>query len=161
MSPSHVPAPPAPRLRVQTALIVDDEDDILQSLDTLLVSSIPNTRCLQAASAADALDILRREKVDVIISDFKMPGMDGVRFLEQAKAIAPHVPRVLLTAFPDLDVAMDAINAAGVETFLTKPLDPKRVIQVVASAMARRRAREDREKAMGRALAVKRANGGA
>jgi DNA-binding NtrC family response regulator len=144
---------PAPRTRV--VLVVDDDNDILESLVDLLTAQVPNLRCLVATSGAQALPLLERERVDLIVSDYKMPGMDGVEFLKQARARAPRVPRILLTAFADLAIAIQAINEAGVEMFFTKPLDPDRVVAVVRDSLASRRAREDRDQAIGRALGLR------
>lgn len=116
-------------------LVVDDEQDILDSLKTLLESALPGLECLIAPSGAEGLRILAKGGVDMVISDYKMPEMNGLRFLEQARAMAPHVPRLLMTAFPHLEVAIEAINEARVEVFLTKPLDPDKLLKVVAEKL--------------------------
>lgn len=135
--------PPVTRRRV---LLVDDERDILDSLKMLLENAIPEVECVTADSGAQALSMLRpsgspgntgeAQGVELIVSDFKMPGMNGLAFLEQARAIAPDVPRVMMTAFPHLEVAVAAINEARVEIFLTKPMDPDKFIQVVRDTLA-------------------------
>jgi response regulator RpfG family c-di-GMP phosphodiesterase len=142
--------------RRHTVLIVDDEDDIAQSIASLLEEAVPNVRCLTASSGSQALKTLREGDVDLILSDYRMPGMDGLEFLQRAKEAAPRVPRFLLTAYPDLSVAVRAINEAGIEQFLSKPLVPDQVTRVVEGALLARRAREDREQAMARAIARRR-----
>lgn len=73
-----------------------------------------------------------------------MPGMNGLQFLERARQVAPDVPRMIMTAFPDLDVAIEAINEARIETFFTKPLDPDKVVKGVASVLEARKLRPRR-----------------
>jgi response regulator RpfG family c-di-GMP phosphodiesterase len=139
---------------VRRVLIVDDEEDIRGSLQDLIESSVPNTRCYTAARGAEALALLDEKRVDLIVSDFKMPGMDGIEFLTKAGRAAPHVPRVLITAFPDLQVAVRAINEAGIENFFTKPLDPGEIVKVIAETLDARDQAVQRERALARALSV-------
>lgn len=138
-----------------TILVVDDEPDILSSLRDLIEASLDGTRCLTAQSGKAALDILQKDRVDIILSDYKMPGMDGLTFLQEARRLAPKVTRVLITAFPDLDVAIKAINDAGIETFFTKPLDPDKVISALQATLKTRHERESRDQALGRALGMR------
>jgi DNA-binding NtrC family response regulator len=108
------------------------------------------------------LRILGKDRVDLIVSDYKMPGMNGLEFLEKARQAAPQVPRIMMTAFPDLEIAIAAINDARIETFFTKPLDPDRILEVVRGTLAERRAKGQRDQALARALdAARRAKGGA
>jgi response regulator RpfG family c-di-GMP phosphodiesterase len=124
---------------VQTILLVDDEVDILDSLKPVLESHIEDVEVRTAESGAQALDLLRKAPVDLILSDYKMPGMNGLDFLDQASRIAPGTPRILITAFPDLDIAIRAINEAGIEHFITKPFETDRVVEQVRAALFKRR----------------------
>ncbi|WP_227979422.1 FAD-dependent oxidoreductase [Nocardia spumae] len=86
-------------------------------------------RVMRADSGASALDVLRELKlrgqpVAVLIADYRMPGMDGIQFLENAIDLHPYARRVLLTAYADTNAAIDAINVVDLDHYLLKPWDP-------------------------------------
>ena len=86
-------------------------------------------RVVRAESGADALDALREltlrgECTAAILADYRMPGMNGVEFLEQAMDIVPRARRALLTAYADTDAAIRAINVVDVDHYLLKPWEP-------------------------------------
>jgi thioredoxin reductase (NADPH) len=86
-------------------------------------------RIVRAESGADALDALREltlrgEPVAAILADYRMPGMNGVEFLEQAMDVVPRARRALLTAYADTDAAIRAINVVDVDHYLLKPWEP-------------------------------------
>jgi thioredoxin reductase (NADPH) len=88
-----------------------------------------NNRIVRAESGADALDALKQMKlrgdqVAVILADYRMPGMNGIEFLEQAMDVYPYARRVLLTAYADTNAAIDAINIVDLDYYLLKPWDP-------------------------------------
>ena len=86
-------------------------------------------RVIRAESGEQALDVLREmtlrgEPVAVIVADYRMPGMNGIEFLEQAMDLHPNARRVLLTAYADTGAAIDAINVVDLDYYLLKPWDP-------------------------------------
>ena len=91
-----------------TVLFVDDESSILSSLRRLFRPQ--GYRILLAESGAAGLEVLRKEPVDLVISDMRMPVMDGAQFLEQVRAGWPSVIRILLTGYADITSTINAIN---------------------------------------------------
>src|SRR5262249_2405861 len=86
-------------------------------------------RIVRAESGADALEALRQMKlrgdvVAVILADYRMPGMNGIEFLEEAMDVYPGARRILLTAYADTGAAIDAINVVDLDHYLLKPWDP-------------------------------------
>ncbi len=110
-----------PDNRPRTILLVDDEENILSSLKRLLRRD--GYRILAAGSGAEGLELLAKNQVDVIVSDQRMPAMTGVEFLRRVKTIHPHIVRLVLSGYTELQSITDAINEGAVYKFLTKPWD--------------------------------------
>lgn len=143
---------PPRRMRV---LVVEDEPDTLRSLQDLLEGGLPGVEVLAAASGTEALQMLERGPVDLILSDFRMANMNGLDLLVTARERAPQVTRLLMTAYPDLDLALAAINDGHVSGFYQKPIEPVALIETVRAWLADREeaARQAQERAA-RALAA-------
>jgi thioredoxin reductase (NADPH) len=113
-----------------TLLVVDDDIDVLQAVTRDLRGRYGREhRVVRASSGAEALELLgelseRGTAVALVLSDQRMPGMDGVTLLSRAKETCPGAKRVLLTAYADTDAAIAAINNSQVHFYLTKPWDP-------------------------------------
>ncbi|WP_062983398.1 FAD-dependent oxidoreductase [Nocardia anaemiae] len=120
----------APAATKPAILSVDDDPGVSRAVVRDLRRRYgADYRILRAESGADALDALREMKlrgqpVAVLIADFRMPGMDGIEFLEQAMDLHPYARRVLLTAYADTSAAIDAINVVDLDHYLLKPWDP-------------------------------------
>jgi len=105
----------------RTLLIVDDEPNILSALQRLLRRD--GYRVLTAGSAAEGFELLALNEVQVIISDQRMPHMNGTEFLSRVKEMYPDTIRLVLSGYTDLKSITDAINHGAIYKFLTKPWD--------------------------------------
>jgi len=112
-------------------LIVDDEPE---SLDLLRRTLRSRWRVLAAASGPEGLGLLAAEPVTVVVADQRMPMMSGLAFLEQAARSFPHVQRILLTAYTEVEGLIEAINRAAVFGYVTKPWHPDDLIRLVERA---------------------------
>lgn len=125
--------------REQTILLVEDEPDVLQSIVDVLQASIPRARVLHAASAEDGLRYLHSGQgsggIDVVVSDYRLPGMNGLSFLAEARRRQPQAPRLLITAYAELEVAEAAVAAAHVEAVVMKPLDVEAFVAHIQAAL--------------------------
>src|SRR5215468_10493288 len=116
---------------IRTAILtVDDDPGVSRAVARDLRRRYGGrNRIVRAESGADALEALRQMKlrgdlVAVILADYRMPGMNGIEFLERAMDIYPGARRVLLTAYADTGAAIDAINVVDLDHYLLKPWDP-------------------------------------
>ena len=123
-------------------LLVDDEPNILTSLNRLLRPEGYSIRT--AESGAHALELLAQEPADVIVSDMRMPVMDGAAFLKLAREGWPDSVRLLLTGFSNTESIISAINEGGIYMYLNKPWDDAQLLQTVRSAVARKHLVDER-----------------
>jgi thioredoxin reductase (NADPH) len=111
-------------------LSIDDDADVLRTIERDLRSQYgAEYRVMGSDSPAVALDLLkqlkvRNDNVALLLADQRMPGMDGVGFLQEATRIYPDAKRALLTAYADTNAAISAINQANINYFFLKPWDP-------------------------------------
>src|SRR5438445_7413122 len=120
--------------RRHTVLVVDDESDVVASVKDLLRLDY---KVLGTSRAAEALEIVDREPVDVVMTDQRMPGITGVELLEQVRAKNPDAMRLLFTGYADIRAVIDAINRGNVYRYITKPWDPDELQAVVRDAVER------------------------
>ena len=109
---------------IPTILLVDDEEMVLNSIKSFLAIE-GDYDVMAYTSPAKALEELARNDhhVDLVISDYLMPEMDGITFLARVKEKLPFVPRVLLTGYADKENAIKAINNVGLYQYIEKPWD--------------------------------------
>jgi serine phosphatase RsbU (regulator of sigma subunit) len=103
-------------------MIVDDEEMVTNSLASFLQLETDYS-VLTFQSPLEALQTLHQKPVDLVISDFLMPDMDGLRFLSEVKKMYPEVTRILLTGYADKENAINAINEVGLFQYVEKPWD--------------------------------------
>ena len=101
-------------------LLLDDEQDILNALKRLLRRDY-DIICF--SEGAEALSYIADNKVDIIMTDMRMPEMNGDEFLTLAKEIKPDTIRILLTGYSDIESTVNAINNGGIYTYIAKPWD--------------------------------------
>jgi two-component system sensor histidine kinase/response regulator len=115
-------------------LVVDDEVDNVDSLERLFRRKY---NVLKTTSATEALEILKKNKVTVIISDQRMPQLTGVELLAESIKIHPNAIRILLTGYTDIESVVAAINSGGIYRYVTKPWDPVDLTNAVEKAVER------------------------
>lgn len=119
----------------QTLLLLDDEDNILRALVRVLRRDGYNI--LTANTATRAFELLAENRVQVIISDQRMPEMTGTEFLRRVKDIYPDTTRMVLSGYTDLMSVTEAINRGAIYKFMTKPWDDDELREAVAAAFRR------------------------
>jgi DNA-binding NtrC family response regulator len=126
---------------VYKILIVDDEMDVLNSLNLTLKSAKEfNSEITTVSDAESALASMLNEEFDLVLADFKMPGMNGIDLLTEVKQKHPKTARILITGYTDVDTAMDAINKAKVDHYIEKPCHKDKLRNTVWDALQRKKA---------------------
>lgn len=128
---------------MQRMLIVDDDEDILKALRRLF-SLTPCTVGEQTfrlavdvfVSPQLALEKARQTAYALVISDYRMPTMNGVQFLKAFRQIQPEVPRLILSGYADLNGLIEAINEAGISRFIAKPWNDYELVASVGQVLA-------------------------
>lgn len=115
--------PSSPTIRPKSVLIVEDDRDVRLVIQKQLERRMPGVEVHAAPDGPAALAFLARAHVDLILSDFRMPGMSGMDLLRQASREFPATHRIMLTGCPDEGLAIAASRDVGAERFFVKPLD--------------------------------------
>jgi DNA-binding NtrC family response regulator len=120
-------------------MVVDDEGTALKSLRRILEKQ--GYRVSTYSNPVRALELLKREPFDVLLSDLRMPHLDGLELLDQAKLAAPGLEVIIITGYASLNGAVEATKK-GAYHFLAKPFTPQQVREVVAEALAHKQTRD-------------------
>jgi putative two-component system response regulator len=123
-------------------LIVDDEKMICTVLSQRLTSE--GYSCVTAHNGKDALNLFYKGKFSLIISDIRMPEMDGLELLQNVKAVRPTMMFIIMTAYPEIEVAVEAIHL-GANDFLIKPFDMDLAVFSVKKALEQKKMEEELE----------------
>jgi DNA-binding NtrC family response regulator len=118
-----------------TVLIVDDEPDFLRGLARSIPKEMPS-RILTAQRASEALTLMETNPVELVLTDVRMPDMNGLQLLEEIKARNPLVTVVIMTAYGTIDAAVDAIKK-GAYDFVQKPFKPDEINRILKKALER------------------------
>jgi response regulator RpfG family c-di-GMP phosphodiesterase len=116
-----------------TLLFVDDEPNILSALRRLFRPL--GYRIFTAEGGAQGLEIFEKETIDLVISDMRMPVMDGAQFLEQVRLKSPETIRILLTGYADISSTIDAINKGQIYRYIAKPWEDNDICLSVRYAL--------------------------
>lgn len=127
-----------------TILCVDDEPHILSALRRLFRPQGYELIC--AGSAREGIEVLTARPVDLVISDMRMPEMDGVAFLERARVLRPDALRLLLTGHADISQILGAVNRGEIYRYITKPWDDADIALVVKHALERRALEQEKQR---------------
>lgn len=106
----------------ETIAVVDDEEMVLTSISAYLEMET-DYNVVTFTSAEKALEHISNNNVDLVISDYIMPEMDGIAFLAKVREIKPEIPRIILTGYADKENAIKAINEVGLFQYIEKPWD--------------------------------------
>ncbi len=117
-------------------LLVDDEPNILRALTRLFFDK--DYELHTASSAAEGLDILKAQTVDLIIADYRMPGMTGIDFFCNARLVQPDAIRIILSGFADIHALTQAINEGNIYKFIFKPWNDEDLRTTVRLALEQR-----------------------
>ncbi len=120
-----------------TVLIVDDETAVVQSLSALLELETPHT-VLTETSPRRAIQLAKTNPLDLVISDFLMPELDGIAFLLEIRRLYPESALILLTGYADKQNAIRAINEVGIFNYMEKPWENDDLLTIIRTGLDKR-----------------------
>ncbi|MDT4288341.1 response regulator [Methylomonas sp. MO1] len=127
---------------VANLLFVDDEPNVLKALRRLFRGA--EYQVYMAEGGADGLEILAQHPIDLIISDMRMPQMDGAEFLTRAAERWPNIVRILLTGYADIESTIAAVNKGKIYSYCSKPWEDNELKILVNNALEQKRLRDER-----------------
>lgn len=126
----------------ENILIVDDDFDMLEVLQRNLKAE--NYHVYKASSVLEAIDILRNSRVELLITDLQMPGLNGMELIKFAADHFPELPKLVITGFPSVDGAIEAVQAGALD-YLSKPFTKKELLKAVNTSLAKSTIRSKKE----------------
>jgi response regulator RpfG family c-di-GMP phosphodiesterase len=132
--PSHRP----------TVLLVDDEESILNSLRRLLRGQPYDV--LLATSGAQALDMLAQQPVNLVMSDARMPNMDGASLLAHVRQLYPETARIMLTGYADPGAIIKAINDGQIHRYISKPWNDEEMLLILRQSLEHQHSEQERQR---------------
>ncbi|WP_018610021.1 response regulator [Uliginosibacterium gangwonense] len=130
---------------MSTIMLVDDETSILQALRRILRivpcsfgQHVFDLEVVAFTSARAALEYAQHNPIDVFLTDYRMPEMDGITFLKHASKLQPDACRLVLSGYADLNALTRAINEVGIERFIGKPWKDYELVAAIAQSLAHR-----------------------
>ena len=119
-------------------VLVDDEQLVLSSLNSFL-SLETDYKINTFLSAIEALDFIEKNDIDLVLSDYLMPEMDGITFLSKVRKFKPEIPRIILTGYADKENAIKAINEVGIFQYIEKPWDNDDILIIIRNGLEKQR----------------------
>jgi DNA-binding NtrC family response regulator len=117
--------------------VVDDEEMVLTSLRSFLMLET-EYEIATYDSPMKALEKIRESPIDLVVSDYLMPGMNGIEFLMEVKKLHPYATRILLTGYADKENAIKAINEVGLYQYIEKPWENEELKLIIQNGLERR-----------------------
>jgi DNA-binding NtrC family response regulator len=114
-------------------LIVDDEPDMLKLLSMIIREKTPH-EITATNNPLEALDLFKKGEFALVISDLKMPGMDGIELIDAIKRIDEDIPIIIITAYGTIEAATEAMEKGGFD-FITKPFRKEQILFTVDKAL--------------------------
>lgn len=114
-------------------LIVDDEPDMLKLLSMILREKTPY-EVTTTNNPVEAVELAKKGDYDLVITDLKMPGLDGLQLLEEVKKRDEDIPVIIITAYGTIDAAQEAIEKGGFD-FITKPFKKEQILFTIEKAL--------------------------
>jgi DNA-binding NtrC family response regulator len=114
-------------------LIVDDEPDMLKLL-SMIIREKTSYEVTTTNNPMEALDLAKKSPFDLVITDLKMPGLDGIELLDAVKQVDEDIPIIIITAYSSVEAAAEAIQKGGFD-FITKPFRKEQILFTIDKAM--------------------------
>src|SRR3990172_6187942 len=122
--------------RKQSVLVVDDDKNVRRTLGGILEDS--GLLVTTAPDVESAITVLKREDLDLVVTDLKMPGRSGMDLIAESGVLRPGVPVIMISAFGDIEAAVSAMKK-GAYDFITKPFDDAELMTVIGKALSESR----------------------